>query len=40
MGGGPSAWHAWPHSLVISHLLPLYRALEQMCLPVLFWQDL
>lgn len=32
-GEGPSAWHPWPHILVISHLLPLCRALEQMYLP-------
>lgn len=33
-GKGPSAWHPWPHIMVISHLLPLCRGLEQMYLPL------
>lgn len=35
---GPSAWHPWPHTLVISHLLPQFQALQQMHLPLLWGQ--
>lgn len=40
MVGRGLVWHPWPHTLVFSHFLPLYRALMQMCLPLLFQQDL
>lgn len=40
MGGGALCLAPPARTLVIGHLLPLSRAPEQMCLPLLFQQDL